>query len=216
MFDRCRAWRSLLNRRAEGALTPSERALLDDHLAKCAACRKADAAHQALHDLCFARDSGLAAGSGRAFDDRVVTELRALPLEDAPPRGWRGKVRACSASLSFEFCMQLAGGGLAAAAVTAFALVSALNPVPAAKNLSAYEVRTISAAERNEPPVPLESLFQSPTPRAAMLWAAPGRSQWRTTGAERDVAPGQPERPDRRAMPRKKGARGGRGTAISG
>lgn len=204
MFDRCRAWRSLLTRRAEGVLSPSERALLQDHVTKCAACRRTEEADDALRDLCFAQDAGIAAGGARAFDDRVVTELRSLPLAD-PRKGWRDRVRACSASLSFEFCMQLAGGGLAAAAITAFVLVSALNPVRTAPSLSAYEIRTMSAAERNEPPVPLESLFQSQTPRAAMLWAAPGRSPRRTL-SEPTAAPGQPEKPDRRtAAPRRHG-----------
>lgn len=215
MFDRCRAWRSLLTRRAEGVLSPSERALLDDHTSKCADCRKTEEADEALRDLCFALDTNLATGTARAFDDRVVTELRSLPVSDAP-RGWRERVRACSASLSFEFCMQLAGGGLAAAAVTAFVLVSALNPVQTEKSLSAYEVRTLSSAERNEPPVPLESLFQSPTPRAAMLWAAPGNARWRVRDEEPTVAPHVPAKPDRLTTPRRHGARTVRHRAVSG
>src|SRR5206468_3075787 len=110
-------------------------------------------------------------------------DLRVAGAADALPLGWRGRVEACARSLSFEFCMQLAGGGLAAACITAFLVVSALNPVSNEKNLSAYELRSLSSTERNEPPVPLESLFQSPTPRAAMLWAAPGRSV-RPSGSE--------------------------------
>lgn len=215
MFDRCRAWRALLTRRAEGVLSPSERALLDDHITKCAACRRAQEADDALQDLCFAHDAGLAAGSGRAFDDRVVTKLRALPLWDAPPTGWRERVRVCSASISFEFCMQLAGGGLAAASVTAFVLVSALNPAPSAKSLSAYEIRSLSAAERNEPPVPLESLFQASAPRAAMLWAAPGRLQWRPPAAESTAAPRRPAKPVGAPSPRRHGARAARRLTMS-
>ena len=208
MFDRCRAWRAMLTRRAEGVLSPSERALLENHLTKCAPCRKIQAADEALNGLCFARHAGVAAGSERAFDDRVVTELRALPLADASPMGWRETLRACSAGVSFEFCLQLAGGGLAAAAITAFALVSALNPVPTAKNLSAYEIRSLSAAERNEPPVPLEALFQASTPRAAMLWAAPGRPQWRPQGGDLIVAPRQSAKPGQRGTsPHRRGAR---------
>ena len=174
MFDRCRAWRVMLTRRAEGVLSPSERAMLDNHISKCGPCRKARLADDALQALNFAPDLGLSPGTGRTFDDRVVGALRAAPLTE-PPAGWRERVRACAGSLSFEFCMQLAGGGLAAASITAFALVSALSPAPRSRGLSTYEVHSISAAERNQPPVPLESLFQSTTPRAAMLWAAPGR-----------------------------------------
>lgn len=195
MFDRCRVWRSLLTRRTEGVLSPTERALLDNHLTKCAACRKAQDADDALQATCFAQDSGLAtSGTGTAFDDRVIMELRALPLVEPGPQGWRARVRACSERLSFEFCMQLAGGGLAAASITAFVLISALNPASTSRNLSPYELGSVSSVGRTEPPVPLESLFQSPTPRAAMLWAAPGRSA-------HPLPEGRPFTPPKRAAP---------------
>ena len=210
MFDRCRAWRVLLTRRADGVLSPSERALLDNHSAKCAACHKAQMADEALQSLSFAPELEPAAGGARAFDDHVISALRAAPLV-AQPAGWREKVRACAGSLSFEFCMQLAGGGLAAASVTAFALISALNPAPATQSLSAYEVRAITAVERNRPPVPLESLFQSSTPRAAMLWAAPA-------GAARhpalEAAPRVPSASPHRRAPRRHGATG-HGASLS-
>jgi hypothetical protein len=190
MFDRCRVWRSLLTRRTEGVLSPTERALLDNHLTKCAACRKAQDADEALQAICFAHDAGLAvSSSGTAFDDRVITKLRTLPLVEPKPQGWRARVRACSETLSFEFCMQLAGGGLAAASITAFVLISALNPAPTSRNPSPYELGSVSSVGRTEPPVPLESLFQSPTPRAAMLWAAPGRSVHPLSEGGRPFAP---------------------------
>ncbi len=208
MFDRCHAWRSLLTRRAEGVLSPSERALLEDHVAKCVSCRAAQQADDALHALSFSHDTTLPEGLDRAFDDRIIAELRALPLSDTPTEGWRERVRGCFTCISFEFCMQLAGGGLAAAAVTAFALVSALNPVSTPKNPSEYEVRSLSAAERNEPPVPLESLFQSPAPRAAMLWAAPGSTRWRPASGNRGETPQQqPPASRNNTVPRRHGAR---------
>ena len=194
MFDRCRAWRSLLTRRAEGSLSPSERALLDDHINNCDACREAQTADDALQAHYFRPELGAGAGNGRAFDDGVITELRAMPLNSAKPASWRAAMRAWSAEVSFDFCMQLAGGGLAAAAVTAFVLVSALNPPSSARRLSAYEARTMSAIERNEPPVPLESLFQSQTPRAAMLWASPGRAPRLPAAGPHAAAPEKPAR----------------------
>jgi hypothetical protein len=215
MFDRCRAWRSLLTRRAEGMLSPAERALLDDHVSKCKACQKIEAADSALQSICFSRDGGLAAG-GRAFDDRVVAELRSFPLVEHRDRGLGAVVQACSSRLSFEFCLQLAGGGLAAAAITAFVLVSALNPVQSVKSLSAYEVRSMSSAEQNEPPVPLESLFQSPAPRAAMLWAAPGRSPRRPTTVRALAAPHAAAPPSGSHSPQRHGERMRTGSILLG
>ena len=211
MFDRCRGWRSLLTCRAEGVLSPGQRALLDDHISKCAPCRKLHAADEALRSYCFAPGSGSPAGGARTFDDSVISELRAAAVAETDARGWRDRVRAYAECVSFEFCMQLAGGGLAAASITAFLLVSALNPVSTAKRLSAYEYRSISTIERYEPPVPLESLFQSATPRAAMLWAAPGRSL-QSPQSGRQIAPApEPVRRSRgRSLPgRRHGARVG-------
>jgi hypothetical protein len=207
MFDRCRTWRSLMTRRAEGLLSPSERALLDNHVSGCAECRRAEAADEALQDMCFTLDAGTPRSPAREFDDRVVGELRALPLNGAATTGWRERIRTYSAGISLDFCIQLAGGGLAAASITAFLLVSALNGPPASKSLSTYEVRSISAAERNEPPVPLESLFQAPTPRAAMLWAAPGRPQFRAGAADAAEAARRQASPAHRGATQRRGAR---------
>jgi hypothetical protein len=150
--------------------------VLDEHVRKCAACRERRDADDALRVLASEPLAGLVPDRAQLFDDSVIRDLRAAGADDELPKGWRGPVRACARSLSFEFCMQLAGGGLAAASITGFLVVSALNPAANERKLSPYELRAISAVERNEPPVPLESLFQSPSPRAAMLWAAPGRS----------------------------------------
>ncbi|HLJ54928.1 MAG TPA: zf-HC2 domain-containing protein [Chthonomonadaceae bacterium] len=214
MFDRCRAWRSMMTRRAEGLLSPAERALLENHVDACAACRRADAADEALHDLCLTLDSGVERSTAREFDDRVVTKLRSLPLDDRAAKGWRERIRDCSAGVSLDFCIQLAGGGLAAASITAILLVSALNPPPASRAPSAYEVRTLSAAERSEPPVPLESLFQTSSPRAAMLWATPGRPQFRADAADAAAATRRQPSRDRRAT-RRRGARVSRRYVLS-
>jgi len=205
MFDHCRVWRSLLTCRAEGGLSPGQRAMLDEHLASCDSCRAIRDADDILHDFGTAPGAALPEGRERLFDDSVIRDLRVAGAQDQLPAGWRGRVRACANSFSFEFCMQLAGGGLAAACVTAFLVVSALNPVSNENSLSAYEQRAISAIERNEPPVPLESLFQSPTPRAAMLWAAPGRSL-QATGAETSSSNTEPkDKSDRKQTPRRHG-----------
>ena len=157
MFDRCRAWRSLLSRRAEGLLSPSERALLNEHLSKCAACLQARDADEALETACVAHDVRMSPNGAHAFDDTVIATLRAQPSTEGSRAGWRDRVREVAASLSYEYCLQLAGGALAAASVTAFALVSALNPAPtSSRTLSSYELRSMSAEERNDPPVPLE------------------------------------------------------------
>jgi len=207
MFDRCRSWRSQLTRRVEGELSPSERALLEDHLAKCPKCRHVQNADDALAGLLFdpARESVVTSAYG--FDDSVIAELRAIPLKEEQ-KGWRGRVKTVSKSLSFEFCMQLAGGGLAAASITAFVLVSALNPNSTHPSLSAYELRTMTALERNRPPVPLESLFQSRNPRAAMMWDIPGHASRPAVPAVQPPAQKPvPVRSHKTAPPKKHGDR---------
>jgi len=208
MFDRCRVWRSLLTSQTEGGLSPGQRAMLDDHILKCAECQAARDADDALRDFASAPGEALPAEYSTPFDDRVISDLRAAGAADELPAGWRGRVQACARSLSFEFCMQLAGGGLAAACVTAFLVVSALNPASDEKNLSASELRTLSSIERNEPPVPLESLFQSRSPRAAMLWAAPGRSPRTAEPESRESVEKSRSETGRKQAPRRHGRAG--------
>jgi hypothetical protein len=211
MFDRCRAWRSLLSRRAEGLLSPSERALLNEHLSKCAACLQARDADEALETACVAHDVRMSPNGAHAVDDTVIATLRAQPSTEGSRAGWRDRVREVAASLSYEYCLQLAGGALAAASVTAFALVSALNPAPtSSRTLSSYELRSMSAEERNDPPVPLESLFQSPSPRAAMLWGSPGPPLRRIPAVRSEAAPAKlaPAPGHSTAAPRRHGRTG--------
>jgi hypothetical protein len=165
---------------------------------------RAGSADEALRSVCSDHDTGLTPRGARSFDNRVVSALRATPA-NRPVNGWRELVRACRASLSFEFCMQLAGGGLAAASVTAFLVVSALKPVPLAHSVSADEVRAMSTAERTGPPIPLESLFQSSTPRAAMLWASPDRSLRHAATERVGDPPREPQPRGGKTAPRRHG-----------
>src|SRR5215472_8695623 len=79
MFNRCRRWRALLTRRADGRLTLQELGALEDHLALCPCCRSADEADRALRDVCNLHIAVLDGSASRAFDDRVVADLKASP-----------------------------------------------------------------------------------------------------------------------------------------
>ena len=69
---------------------------------------------------------------------------------------------------------------LVAASLTAMFLLTALRPIEdTAHALS--EVHRISVIRSNEPPVPLESLLDRPSPRAASLWTIPSLPRPRTT-----------------------------------
>lgn len=201
MFDRCRAWRRLLSRQAEGSLTPSERALLDTHLTQCAACRKTEAADKLLRSACSSSGQHMSPRAARAFDDRVLQTLRTAP-ETASVTGFWQKIRAFSPGLSFEFWGQLAGGALMASAVTAFFLVSALHPTPTVRANSASDVTPLSTPERNTPPVSLEALFQTRSPRAALLWAAPSVSHSRSASRFKQENPAPAPVENRRTEPK--------------
>ena len=184
MFDRCRAWRRLLSRRAEGRLTPSERALLDAHLSRCSPCRKVEAADISLRSAFSGAVQHMTPRSARTFDDRVLQALR-TQAEPVSATGFWQRIGGLAPNLSFEFWGQLAGGALMAASVTAFFLVSALHPTPSARANSTSELTSLSIPEHNAPPVSLESLFQSRSPRAALLWATPGASRRPGTSEQR-------------------------------
>jgi hypothetical protein len=86
---------------------------------------------------------------------------------------WRSWRRLCAryAVEPLAFLSQIAAGSLAAAAVTALCLVPTLHP-EAADAQSQWQNRQANMG-RVDPPVPLESLLQTSSPRAALLWTLP-------------------------------------------
>jgi anti-sigma factor RsiW len=176
MFDRCRVWRNKLTRLMEGSLPLNEWALLEEHLNRCSRCRQAQEADRSLREICRLHTGLPSKASARAFDDRVVTALRSPASPAFSLTGWLGapgaQMRARWSGLSFEFLTQLAGGALLAASVTAVCLLSALHPTESARSAAPPET-SLTATVQNGPPVPLETLLQSASPRAALLWRTP-------------------------------------------
>jgi hypothetical protein len=179
MFDRCRGWRRQLTRRADGTLPIKQWGALEDHLTRCPCCRANDEADRALREVCNLHSGLLSTEAADAFDDRVLAALKApatpamtLFLHLAGP--WRhlaARVRA----LPFTFLMQLGGSALVAASLTTICLMSALHPTASSpvRPPIALEAPAMSTADRNDPPVSLDWLLQSPSPRAALLWTTP-------------------------------------------
>jgi hypothetical protein len=206
MFDGCHAWRRLLTRQAEGVISPTERALLQNHLLECAHCREAEKADGALRSMRFTPEPCLSPSAARSLEDKVIHGLRAYG--DTSPQSFFQRLYRWWTEVSLEYCGQLVGGALVAASITGFFVVSALHPV---NMRTAAETASIAAREHNEPPVPLEALFQSASPRAAMLWATPSHSQDGMPEARRGGAPSQPPnattRKTKSDTPRRHGSR---------
>lgn len=174
MSDRCLGWRMLLSRRADGDVSRYEWEALDDHLAGCRDCREAAQSDRRLHLALTREDFALDTETSRRLDDRI---LCALGLPERLTFGQRCLRRArefwaCWEAIPNIYLTQIAGGTLAAASLTAVFLLTALHPVEDTAR-TAGEIRRISATRSNEPPVPLESLLDRPSPRAAFLWTIP-------------------------------------------
>ena len=181
MFNRCWRWRALLARRADGKLTPAQEGMLREHLDRCDQCRPVADADDALHDVLGICSAPLAADKARMFDDRVVAAL------NAPARApriflvmwtrYRHTILARWRTLPFDFIAQVGGGALAAVTLTSFFLLPALHsgtPEQARAALLSEKLARDSA-RRSALPVPMETLLNTPSPRAAMLWTIPGR-----------------------------------------
>ena len=182
MSDRCFGWRLLLSRRADGDLSRYEWEALDDHLAGCRECREAHESDRALH-LAFTRaDFALNHESSR-LDDQILLALGMPERLSLRQRGfrWMGELWARWEAIPNLYLTQIAGGTLAAASLTAIFLLTALHPVEDTAR-ALREVHRISAMRSNEPPVPLASLLDRPSPRAASLWTIPSLPRPHTPG----------------------------------
>jgi hypothetical protein len=182
MFNSCAACRRRLARRAEGSLPRSQWAALEAHLTQCANCRRIDEVDRAMH-LMLSRSQTtygrMTSDAASAFDDRVLNQLLNQPkslwrqlLEDLMDR-----LRLAQSSVAAMFIGQVAGGAIAAAAITTCGLLVAIQPHAIRKDVQVHNRPELSANERwlTGPPVPLEALLDSPSPRAAMLWTLPSR-----------------------------------------
>lgn len=195
MSERCLGWRMLLSRRADGDLSRYEREALDDHLAGCRDCREAGQSdrmlHLALNQEVFALDTN----AGRRMDEHILLAL-GLPERLTPGQRCVRRMRelwACWEAVPNLYFAQIAGGTFAAASLTAMCLLTALHPIEDTAR-AAGEVRRLAASHANEPPVPLESLLDRPSPRAAFLWTVP--SLPRSRQSDRATLPPAVSQPD--------------------
>ena len=183
MFSSCRFWRRKMTQRDEGTLPMWQWGRLEKHLSRCAECRLAQEADQALHTVLRTHSGMLTPSRERDFDDKVLAAYYSASAPLAAPG--QGLWERINLSLPFrlptvEFFLQLSGGALLAASVTAIFFLSALHgPTRNARTTgNGMEVHEAFAA-RNDPPIPLESLLQSQAPRAALLWTAPSTPHFR-------------------------------------
>jgi len=166
MFDRCRSWRRQLTRWADGTLSSAEWGALEKHLARCHHCRIAATADQALRDTLRTHTGLLDARAARTLDDGVV--LRLLRVKRASVNTGLIAPRPMG-NPPIVYLFQAVGSAFATAAVTALFLAPALHPGTGV----AHDERYPATVERSEPPVPLGSLLQNASPRAALLWTQP-------------------------------------------
>jgi anti-sigma factor RsiW len=172
MFDRCGRWRRRLQRRADGTLSARHWGALDDHLSQCADCRQVAAADRALRETLRTHLGLLDSQAAGTFDDRVIRRLaieRSLPHRTLLSRmlSWWSP-RIAVQALPFRFMSQIAAGACAAAVITSLCLAPALHPSAARADLG-----PVTGVRSSLPPVPLESLLDTASPCAALLWAAP-------------------------------------------
>jgi hypothetical protein len=171
MFDKCSKWKALLAQRAEGMLPAAQAGALDFHLTGCARCREIEQADYALlwglrldHDELPHIDPEL-------FDTKVLGILR------RPAPSWRSRILAFCNSIPTVWRSpvglpyQLLGGAACAAVLTLWCVMPEGRPVSPGLP-TAHHGQTARAGEQ-DPPVPFESLFRTPAPRAALLWATP-------------------------------------------
>ncbi len=189
MFSTCRYWRRKMTQWDEGTLPMWQWGRLEKHLAQCADCRLAQEADQALHEVLRTHGGMLTSVREREFDDKVLaayygkSEVKVSALHGLLVSiGNRVTVRLPS----LEFLLQLSGGALLAASVTAVFFLTAMHaPSPTSRSAAVGVENHQTFATRNDPPVPLESLLQSQAPRAALLWTAPAAPHFRLISKSR-------------------------------
>ncbi len=176
MFETCRTWRKRLTLYSEGSLPLNHQPRLLLHLAHCSQCQKAMEADEALRDFHSKSHFGGASGGTSEFERSVLERLSA-PLP-AITR-FLNRIRS-----SAQYVQQLLSGAIIAAALTGFCFFVTLHAPPQRTKTRLSETPLMSQSVHHEPPLPLSTLLQSPTPRAAMLWTPPTRVESEQRKAE--------------------------------
>ena len=177
MFNRCWRWRVLFARRSDGSITPSQWGSLQDHLASCASCRKIAEADNALQ-AAFDHHTPRILPDAAAFDNRVVATVMANRLNSAPQTGWLfrqwKRMQMQTRAFRMSFLAQIGSGAVLAVALTSLFLLPALHSHPPVSARTAQFIEMQAQdRERADAAIPMESLLQTPTPRAALLWTNP-------------------------------------------
>ncbi len=121
MFEPCGPWRKLLTHLSEGEVTPTEHALLENHLRRCVRCRLALDADFALRIISAIPTERMGVLEAKNFDERVVAALN-LTKRESPVESLRYWIRerealAKAQGREFEFKMLMAGGACSASAL---------------------------------------------------------------------------------------------------
>jgi hypothetical protein len=205
MFDHCWLWRRQLSRRADGTLSPTQWGALENHLARCERCQVAAQADLALRATLQTHTGMLDTRSAHRLDNHVIDAVFAglpTPERAGRPRCRPFSIRRSDNTQPFLYFIQIIGGALVASAITALFLVPALHSdpqgIPTVTD-SPLSQRTLAHSDRTEPPVPLSSLLQTTSPRAALLWALPQSARTRALLPPFTVYPGAPLAPPRPA-----------------
>ncbi len=172
MFDRCRSWRKKLTAFAEGTLPYEAQNTLISHLSRCKSCQKALEADEALRNALNTHWTPPHSGT-QEFELKVLNGLR-TPLPTLSQ--WLGRLR-----LGAQYAKQLIGGAVVASVLTGFCFFTTLHAPPQKTKTRLSETLLVPQTVQVEPPVPLSTLLQNPTPRAALLWTAPTRKEQKPT-----------------------------------
>ena len=196
MFDSCSTCRRRLAKRAEGNLPRYQWAALEAHLNRCPTCRRIDEADRCLHMALSMRmmsSARLNHERAAAFDDRVLNLVTNQPR--SPWRGFKdrliARLRYLRMGAAGMFMTQVAGGALVAASITAAAMLLAMPQYGAPVHLGAEHGASAHSRQASNtrwvtgPPVPMETLLNSPTPRAALLWTEPASGEHATASTSK-------------------------------
>ncbi len=166
-FDACQKWKDCLDAMTDGELAPEALAVLQTHLQSCADCQSFFETSAMRRAALRTHSEALMASDPSDFDAGIIAALR-VQIEPEP-LPLRGGIRLLMRSLPTDFLQQMAGGTLAAAALTIVCLFTALHPKPADPRRHAAPPQSA----HQETPVALEELLRAHSPRAASLWSSP-------------------------------------------
>ena len=178
MFDPCDPWRKLLSHLSEGEVTPTEYALLENHLKRCARCRLALDADVALRIISAIPTERMGVLEAKNFDERVVAAFN-LAKRESPVESLRYWVRerealAKAQGREFEFKMLMAGGACVASAFVLILLYLFVHSSQQPSNSIAEGMQRPSA---HNTPSKQKTIQESSVNGGVRLFAVPSNKQ---------------------------------------